>query len=357
MKDRNPFLLFALLISFFGFIGCHLVEVETQQSSDNVKNVEAKGAQKLQKGKDVLGSEDHEDLHSDSDGQTLEEVVEGAKPVYDAAVPDGFQLLDRSELTAAIEYCRSGLARLPHPQTSEVIKKICEHIKQEKSCLSEQGQPIFHYDRPGTSSNGKRILTISLVHGDEHSSGTISAQWIHRLEGIDPRNSWRVIPILNPDGWKLGTRTNANGVDINRNFPSKDWDELALKWWKDKKGSDPRRYPGSKAASESETRCLVQHIEEFKPDFIIAVHTPLGLLDFDGPDVRAPSSAPLPWHKLGNFPGSLGRYMWKDHKVPVLTIELRGSYGVKKLAEFDTLQDISGSVAIRAGKALGKVKN
>jgi hypothetical protein len=79
------------------------------------------------------------------------------------------------------------------------------------------------------------------------------------------------------------------------------------------------------------------------------VHIPLGVLDFDGPKVKSPPRfTPLPWQSLGNFPGSLGRYMWADRKVPVLTIELKGNEDIKKLEAFDRLQDISGTVAIQA---------
>ena len=164
-----------------------------------------------------------------------------------------------------------------------------------------------------------------------------------------------MIPSANPDGYFKRTRMNANGVDINRNFPTKDWEELALKRWKTKKKSDPRKYPGAAANSQPETQCLVNHIEDFQPDFIISIHTPLGVLDFDGPkNLKLPKFKPLPWISLGNYPGSLGRYMWKERKVPVLTIELNNELAVYNLEKFDRLQDISGTVAIQAIKKTEK---
>jgi len=63
----------------------------------------------------------------------------------------------------------------------------------------------------------------------------------------------------------------------------------------------------------------------------------------------------LPWVSLGNFPGSLGRYMWIDRGVPVLTVELKQN-GLKHLEEFDRLQDVTGTVAIQAEKLLKKKK-
>src|SRR5690606_7077772 len=111
-----------------------------------------------------------------------------------------------------------------------------------------------------------------------------------------------------------------------------------------------RKYPGPAPASEVETQCAIDHIQTFEPELIISIHTPLGVLDFDGPKVDFPKFS-LPWTSLGHFPGSLGRYMWRDRKVPVLTVELRGNT-IKSFEAFDRLQDITGTIALRALEAL-----
>lgn len=253
------------------------------------------------------------------------------------------------EKPALDQSCLQELKALPGPSGSPELAQACGKVKQLDGCVSANGKPIFHLDKIGTNKNPKRILAKALIHGDETLSGVVARAWMERLEKIEPRNSWRIIPVANPDGTKEKTRTNAHGVDLNRNFPTKNWEEEALGYWKKKMKSDPRRNPGTEAASEVETRCLMKHFEEFKPDFIISVHTPLGVLDFDGPKIAAPPNfKPLPWTALGNFPGSLGRYMWADRKIPVLTIELKGNEDVAKLEAFDKLQDISGTVAIQA---------
>jgi protein MpaA len=254
--------------------------------------------------------------------------------------------------TSLSEFCIKIMGEIPGKHDANLLKKICEAVKQTADCKSVTGQPIFHYEKTGIDSQGKKILAISLIHGDELPSGGVTRSWMGRLDSIEPRNTWRVIPVANPDSFKNRTRYNENKVDVNRNFPSKDWDTQALHYWETKTKKDPRRYPGPHAASEPETRCLVQHIEEFKPDFIISIHTPLGVLDFDGPKIGNPGFKPLPWVGLGNFVGSLGRYMWVDNKVPVLTIELKGNEGLKSLEEFDRLQDIAGTVAIQAGRLM-----
>lgn len=247
------------------------------------------------------------------------------------------------------ELCVQNMLALPGKVNEDEVKAVCAKVSQLEGCVSNDGVPIYHYDKVGTDKNPKKIFAKALIHGDENLSGAVARAWMLRLEKIDPRNTWRIIPVTNPDGWKLKTRTNAKGVDLNRNFPTKDWTDQAISYWKKHTKSDSRRYPGPEAASEIETKCLIKQFDEFKPDFLISVHIPLGVLDFDGPKVKAPPKfSPLPWQALGNFPGSLGRYMWGDRKVPVLTIELKGNEDIKKLEAFDRLQDISGTVAIQA---------
>jgi hypothetical protein len=255
------------------------------------------------------------------------------------------------------EICLKELSAFPKPVDEKALSAACKKARILDGCYSVEGRPIFHYDKTGSQKNPQRILALSLIHGDETPAGTVGRAWMARLENIDPRNSWRVIPIANPDGFKRHTRFNSRGVDLNRNFPTKDWEEEALKRWKLHKKSDPRRFPGGSGGSEPETQCYMKHLEEFKPDFIISVHTPLGVLDFDGPKLaHPPVFHPLPWLSLGNFPGSLGRYMWKDRNVPVLTIELKGQKDLKTLEEFDRLQDMSGTVAIQWDKLKSKME-
>lgn len=253
-------------------------------------------------------------------------------------------------------FCLGKMSQFPGKYDSKLLADVCKDVQILDSCVSRSGQPIVHYDRPSIKKNAERILTFAVTHGDELASGSVARSWANRLSRINPRNEWRIVPILNPDGFDKKTRMNGAGVDINRNYPSQDWDDLALKWWKSKKKSDPRRYPGPSAASEPETQCSIDHIEDFQPDLIISVHTPLGVLDFDGPRLNFPSFSNLPWISLGTYPGSLGRYMWHDKKVPVLTIELKSNVR-QALDKFDRLQDISGQVALTISKDDQKKKS
>ncbi|WP_051145002.1 M14 family zinc carboxypeptidase [Thiomicrorhabdus sp. Kp2] len=191
-----------------------------------------------------------------------------------------------------------------------------------------------------------RILFISGIHGDEYSAISMTYLWMQNmLKNQDQtRQHWLFFPLANPDGLfrSPATRINANNIDLNRNFPSPDWDELAIDYWKKYYKKNKRRYPGKAANSEPETQWLVKTIEEFKPDAIISIHAPYGLLDYDGPDHSVPNKiGGLKHRELGTYPGSLGRYAGEYLKIPVLTLELRSAGSMPNQKEIFTMwQDV-----------------
>lgn len=236
------------------------------------------------------------------------------------------------------------------------LEEACGQAQLSFDCASNEGSPIFHYQRSGESKEPKKILVISLIHGDETYAGALGRYWLERLVKLEnPRNTWRVVPVANPDGVANNTRTNGRGVDLNRNFPTKDWEEKAQAFWKKDSGSSTRRFPGDKGGSEPEVKCIVKHIEEFQPDFVISIHTPLNVLDFDGPKLlQKPNFSYLPWKSLGNFPGSLGRYLWVERDVPTLTAELKNSLPTTE-APFEALQDLIGGLVQKDLKKSNKL--
>ncbi len=192
---------------------------------------------------------------------------------------------------------------------------------------SHQGFPLMYRDYvPGRSRRTPyRVLLIGGVHGDELSSVSIVFQWMKKLEAerLQPFH-WRVIPAGNPDGLleRPSSRTNRRGVDLNRNFPTPDWDTHAIDYWERVTGRDRRRNPGEHAMSEPETRWLVQEIESFRPDAIVAVQAPFGILDFDGPLHPPQRFGYLRLQALGVYPGSLGNYAGVTRGLPTITLEL-----------------------------------
>lgn len=177
---------------------------------------------------------------------------------------------------------------------------------------------------PRRSPLGK-VLLIGGIHGDEYSSVSIVFKWMKTLEQYHSGLfHWHIVPLMNPDGLlqKKSQRMNANEVDLNRNFPMDDWENTALRHWKQFTGSNPRYYPGEDALSEPESAWLVEHINEYNPDVIVAVHAPYGIVDFDGPRNGPYKLGRLHLNLLGTYPGSLGNYAGIQRKIPVVTIEL-----------------------------------
>lgn len=251
--------------------------------------------------------------------------------------------ISQAEPLSLRQTCLNSLGQFKSYFKEEALDQVCGQVQQTEGCASVEGTPIFHLDHKSKLAKPKKILVISLIHGNERPAGGLGRFWLERLMKIDSRNSWRVIPITNPDGLKKNTRANGKGVDLNRNFPTKDWDSDALSFWESRANKAPQKFPGHSAGEEPEVKCVMKHLEDYQPDFVISIHTPLNVLDFDGPKVTPPKYSYLPWKSLGNFPGSLGRYLWVERKTPVLTTELKDNLPTSSLP-FEQLQDVIGTL-------------
>lgn len=193
-------------------------------------------------------------------------------------------------------------------------------------------------------------LIMCGVHGDEITPIKFCYDVLHYLNENFNRPEFAnsvvvVFPNANPDSFFVDKpiRMNARGVDINRNMPTADWDKDALRLWKTRHRSDPRRFPGHKALSEPETLTQVNMIKRYSPQKIISVHAPLTILDYDGPveltprfeqvgsrasDLLVQMSKKADGYEVRNypfFPGSLGNYAGNERGIPTYTLELPSS--------------------------------
>jgi hypothetical protein len=225
------------------------------------------------------------------------------------------------------EWCTPLLPRLPSLSLAE-----CQQIELSRSGhYSHKGFPLLIRDFPASPTKTKekktatRVLLLGGIHGDELTASSLVFKWLLQMQKSRQHEfHWKVAPLLNPDGLlaKKPSRTNARGVDLNRNFPSPNWSQDVTRYWEQRTKRDPRRYPGPKEVSELETRWVVGLIEKFKPHVIISVHAPFGVLDLDGPADPPIRFGRLLYKPVGVYPGSLGNYSGLNKKIPVLTIEL-----------------------------------
>ncbi len=125
-----------------------------------------------------------------------------------------------------------------------------------------------------------RTLVVAGVHGEEPETTVILSRALRCLEAV-PKSAACVLA-ANPDGLFLGTRGNAAGVDLNRNFPSSNWqpDPVGYRWHIDEPDAEPVEIrTGNEPASEPESRALLDLIERLQPERVIALHAPLSCVD------------------------------------------------------------------------------
>ena len=215
--------------------------------------------------------------------------------------------------------CRELVARLPNVKGS-----LCNAARLRPSIgRSVQGRTIFQRDVIAPDAK-IRVLVVGAMHGDELSSASVALHWIQLALQTPSNAHWRFIPALNPDGLmaRPAKRVNANGVDLNRNFPTPNWSRDAKIYWEQRTKKDPRRWPGPKPLSEPESKYFYDEMERFQPHLIVSIHAPYGVLDFDGPTVAPARLGRLYLDQVGIFPGSLGNFGGVHKGMPVVTIEL-----------------------------------
>lgn len=171
---------------------------------------------------------------------------------------------------------------------------------------SEHGRPILAWVL-GDPAAKRRILVVGCIHGNE-SAGIPIADAI-AAGNIRAGTQAVVVPNLNPDGVTAGTRQNARGVDLNRNFPYR-WRPLSGVY-----ASGPR------ALSERESRIAYRLIRRIRPTISIWFHQHLGVVDESGGDVRVErrfaALVEMPAEQLARYPGSVTS--WENHSFPGTT--------------------------------------
>lgn len=169
-----------------------------------------------------------------------------------------------------------------------------------------------------------RLLVFAAIHGEEPETTYALSRALRQLS--EPPEHCAVVLAANPDGLTRGTRGNARGVDLNRNFPSEDWQPKPVTHRSTIEDvSDILLSTGEAAASEPETRALLSLIRELEPRAVIALHAPLACIDDAnvsalGRRLAQRTGMPLVRDVGYPTPGSFGSW-GSDHGVPVVTYE------------------------------------
>lgn len=176
---------------------------------------------------------------------------------------------------------------------------------------------LYKFLNNANNKTPKNVLVVGVIHGDEPIGEFLIEEFL-KNQTRTIKNNLFYIPRLNFSN----ERKNSSNVDINRNFPSKNW-ELTKK--------EDNYFGGFEPNSEIETKFLVNLTNEIKFDAIITIHTPYKIINYDG--VNNPITLPLA-KKISAFlnypleadigyatPGSMGTYFGVERNIPIITIE------------------------------------
>jgi murein peptide amidase A len=214
---------------------------------------------------------------------------------------------------------------------------------------SLEGNPLTVYLPDGGRAE---IVVLASIHGDEAETTVVVSEALRCIPRGDLRSA--VILCGNPDGMLRGTRGNARGVDLNRNFPTSNWsaDPVCYKSRRND-ARDIALSPGAQAASEPETSALLSLVEQLKPRAIVSLHAALACIDDAGGShlgrqLAARCDLPLLTEIGYPTPGSMGTwaaeqgldlvtweveaaslYDLKDHHVPILIDVMTGRFALQ----------------------------
>lgn len=171
-----------------------------------------------------------------------------------------------------------------------------------------------------------RVFIFGGIHGDEPFSAVLARKLVQYLRVQPDAVAGRTVGILaeaNPDGLAANRRFNASGVDLNRNFPARNWRQAGGK----------RAQHGPRPASEPETRAIMRAMEIIRPERIVSIHSARysgQCNNYDGPArelaelMAGANRYPVKASMGYSTPGSFGSWAGIDRGIPIITLELPG---------------------------------
>lgn len=183
----------------------------------------------------------------------------------------------------------------------------------------------------------RRVLWVGGIHGDEREGHFGTRELPAALAAVPGALAAVTLTILedaNPDGSAHNTRHNRNGVDLNRNYPAKNY--------------LPGDNRGERPLDQPEARVLHDLVLEERPHLVVVAHAWRNdhFINFDGPALRhAELFAARSGYrvkasdKFAPTPGSLGSWVGRTLGVPILTLEYQRGTD-PQVAWMDTRQAI-----------------
>jgi hypothetical protein len=216
---------------------------------------------------------------------------------------------------------------LEPPEPAHKVAAPAEEPAPAAACIwreigvSVQGRPLL---ATVVGSGPRHVLWVGGIHGDEREGAVATAALPAAFlaePGAPERVTLHVLADANPDGSAMHVRGNANGVDLNRNWPARNF-------------VVDRRSNGRVPLSQPESKALHELIMLIRPQLVIVAHAWRGdhFINYDGPGEQLAelfsrhSGYPVRMSaSMAPTPGSLGSWAGTELGMPILTLEyLRG---------------------------------
>jgi protein MpaA len=200
--------------------------------------------------------------------------------------------------------------------------------EQARSAQGRRGRAVFGRSvegrdlqtmRIGDPRSERQVLAVGSIHGDETEGHEIVKRLLRRPNEPTGAEIW-IVKSVNPDGAQAGTRKNARGIDLNRNFPV---------GWSAAEPPESEYYGGPRPFSEPETRAVRRLARRIEPRITIWYHQPWGvvLLPCEGPARVEKRYARIAHHPTdrcrgADLPGTATRWERKHFPGAHFVVEL-----------------------------------
>lgn len=183
--------------------------------------------------------------------------------------------------------------------------------------VSVEGRPIVARHH-GAADAPVQLVVIGQMHGSEPGGRRVVAD-LAEADLPAGVGMW-LVTSMNPDGHRAGTRVNARGVDLNRNFPE-DWR---------RGGRGGIFWSGARAASEPETRGMLRFLADVRPDAVLSFHQAYDVVDITHPRSRPAGRLLARWMGeraevvgcTGPCHGTLTQWVDRELGAVALTVEM-----------------------------------
>lgn len=190
-------------------------------------------------------------------------------------------------------------------------------------------QRVIEYRQFGRGE--QQILVIGPQEGDEPGGVELLERLVDHLERFPRRLDDVTVTVVrdpNPDGRLRGSRTNARGVRLDMNFPTRQWRKVPI---------GDRWLSGRTPQSEPETQALIDLLDDVKPQRIVLLEATRREAELRYSTTAEPIARrlateselrPTAWD-AAVAPAALATYAGNDRQLPTLVLRVSAAAGAE----------------------------